>query len=145
MRIQLMFVLLLGAVACSAPVKGRSAQQAPGTDDGQLDTRIGPPAVEKYEAIRDAKDWLNPYLSVCPQGVILSVRSVRREAQTVSIEELAQTLRELPTLGWPYGRIVALQDCSIGIPGDEEESRRRMLEVQAVLKTLKLEVSLWPS
>jgi len=145
MKSQLMCVLLMIVVACTAPFGQHSVQQAQSADDPQLDTRIGPPIPEKYKAIRDSQNWLNPFLSVCPQGVILNVRSLSHETQTVRIEELRKTLTSLPVQGWPYGRIVALSDCSIGVPGDEEGSRQRMRDVQAVFKALRLEVSLWPS
>jgi hypothetical protein len=145
MKTRWMIVLLFVVAACAGPNKEPGVQQSSLAEKGQLDARLGPPAAERYRAIRYGQDWLNPYLSVCPQGVVLSVRSVGRETQTIKIEELQQTLRELPVQGWPYGRIVALQDCSIGIPGDEEAQQQRMRDVQAVLGNLKLEVSLWPS
>src|SRR5262245_581095 len=110
MKVHLMCILLLPVLACAGPV----------AREGELDARIGPPMAERYRSIRDEQDWLNPFLQVCPQGVIVTVRSVKRETQTLRSEDLRQTLRELSVQSWPYGRIVALQDCSIGIPGEEE-------------------------
>ena len=145
MKFELMCVLLMIVVGCTAPIEQQGVQQAQSTDDPQLDKGIGPPIPEKYKAISNGQNWLNPFLSVCPQGVVLNVRSLRHETRTVRIQELRKTLSSLPAQGWPYGRIVALSDCSIGIPGDEGASRQRMSDVQAVLKALRLEVSLWPS
>ena len=137
---QFLASLVILAVACASGLQGAQA-----TEERQLDRRIGPAISDKYKTIRDAQDWLNPYLSVCSQGVIVAVRSIRRDTRTVPIAELRQTLLDLPVLGWPYGRIVALQDCSIGVPGDEQERRRRMRDVEAALKTLGLEINRWPS
>lgn len=116
-----------------------------GRAERQLHPAIGRPIPQRYESIRDAQDWLNPYLSVCPQGVILSVRSVKRVRDTVRIDALRATLVDLPVLAWPYGRIVALQDCSIGVPGDAADRQKRMKEVEAVLNALGLDISRWPN
>ena len=125
--------VLLGCLACHVRAKQ------------SLDPAIGPPVPAKYKAVRDAPDWLNPYLSVCPQGVVLSVRSVNQVYQTVQIAALRDSLLALPSSAWPYGRIVALQDCSIGVPGDAEERKARMQAVESILKGLKLNASRWPS
>ena len=125
--------VVIGIVACQTMVRR------------DLDPGIGPPIPEKYRSIRDAQDWLNPYLSVCPQGVILSVRSLNRVNDTVPIESLRAALLDLPVTAWPYGQIVALQDCSLGVPGDMEDSKTRMKKVESVLSALGIAMSRWPS
>ena len=111
----------------------------------QLTPQIGSAVPERYGAVRDAKDWLNPYLQVCAGGIDLTVHSVKRKS-SVAIRDLRDTLVKLPVEGWPYGRIVALQDCSLGVPGDAEASRQRIVEIDAVLnKALGLQVSRWPA
>ncbi|HET9215365.1 MAG TPA: hypothetical protein VFR18_00200 [Terriglobia bacterium] len=132
MKVHLICILLLPVLACHGPV----------AREGELDARIGPPIAEKYQSIQDGQDWLNPFLQVCPQGVILSVK---RGTQTLRIEDLRQNIRELSVESWPYGRIVALQSCSIGILSYDEMQRQRMSKVQGVLRTLRLGISLWPS
>jgi hypothetical protein len=131
--------LLVGLI-----VTGAGIQAGQVAIERRLDPAIGPPILDSYESIRDSQDWLNPYLSVCPQGVLLDVRSIRRIDETVSPEALRTVLLDLPLTAWPYGRIVALQDCSLGIPGDTEERKRRMLEVEKVLHTLGVDSSRWP-
>src|SRR5262249_30700723 len=101
-----------------------AAQQPTG-----LDPRIGPPVRGKYEGVQDAKDWLNPYLSICPQGVDLTVAAVGRKS-LVSVPALRAELVKLPLGAWPYGRIVAVQECSIGVPGDEQARRQRLAAVE---------------
>lgn len=98
----------------------------------------------KYDGVRDAKDWLNPFLAVCPQGVDLTVASVKHKS-LVSIPDLRAALIKLPVEAWQYGRIVGLQECSIGIAGEEQEHRQRSAAVEAVLKALGLQVSRWPA
>jgi hypothetical protein len=110
----------------------------------QLDSRIGPAVPSRYSAIRDARNWLNPFLAVCAQGVDLTAVSVKHKS-LVSISDLRATLIKLPLDAWPYGRIVGLQECSIGTPGDEHASRERSAAVEAVLKALGLQVSRWPA
>jgi len=127
------FAILLASWACQAKQRR------------DLDPRIGPPIQERYKSVRDAREWLNPYLSVCPPGVVLSVRSAGRVHDRVEVEALRIALLDLPATAWPYGRIVALQDCSIGVPGDAEERKTRMQAVESVLNGLGLAISRWPS
>jgi hypothetical protein len=121
----------------------RSAAEVTQSRTETLDSRIGPAVASKYRGIRDAKDWLNPYLAVCPRGVDLTVASVKHKS-LVSIPDLRAALIKLPMDAWPYGRIVGLQECSIGTPGDEQARRQRLGAVEDVLKALGLQVSRWP-
>ena len=130
-------VLAVVMAALSTFGAGQSSNQ-------QLNPRIGSPVPARYAAVRDAKDWLNPYLQVCAGGVDLTVHPIKRKS-SVAIRDVRDALVKLPVEAWPYGRIVALQECSIGLPGDAEASRQRLAEVEAVLKALGLQVSLWPA
>ena len=135
-------LLLLAALVAIATGVAAALQLAP--PGQQLNPRIGPPAPARYEAVREAQDWLNPYLQVCADGVHLTVHSIKRKS-LVAIRDLGGTLVKLPVEAWPYGRVAALQECSVGVPGDTEVRRRRLVEVEAVLKALRLEVTRWPS
>jgi hypothetical protein len=126
-------------------VTGGGIQARQIASERRLNPAIGAPILNRYESIRGAQDWLNPYLTVCPQGVLLDVRSVKRVNDTVSPEMLREVLLDLPVKAWPYGRIVALQNCSLGSPGDTEDRKKRMLKVEDVLKTLGLAINHWPS
>jgi hypothetical protein len=129
--------LLLLAFGCSSAFN-------PAQTATQLDSRIERAVPMKYDGVRDAKDWLNPFLAVCPQGVDLTVASVKHKS-LVSIPDLRAALIKLPVEAWQYGRIVGLQECSIGIAGEEQEHRQRSAAVEAVLKALGLQVSRWPA
>jgi hypothetical protein len=64
----------------------------------------------------------------------------------VAIRDLHGTLVKLPVEAWPYGRVVALQECSIvDVPGDTQARRQRLAEVKAVLTALGLRVTRWPA
>jgi hypothetical protein len=130
---------LVAVVVATLPTAG-SAQSS----NQQLNPRIESPVPARYDVVRDANDWLNPYLQVCASGVDVTVRSIKRKS-SVAIRDLRDTLVKLPLKAWSYGRIVALQECSIGVPGDAEARRQRLSEVEAVLKALGLQVSRWPA
>ena len=99
----------------------------------------------RYDAVRDAKDWLNPFLQMCADGVDVTVRSIKHRS-LVAIRELRDTMVKLPVDDWPYGRVVALQECSIvDVPEDTEARRQRLAQVEAVLKALGLQVTRWPA
>jgi hypothetical protein len=133
-------LLIIGVVVTGSGIHARQIG-----NERRLDPANGPPTPNRYKSIRYPRDWLNPYLTVCPQGVAINVRSVGRVNDTVSSEKLRNVLLDLPVKAWPYGRIVALQDCSIGIPGDTEDRKTRMLEVEAVVDQLGLDINHWPS
>jgi hypothetical protein len=65
-------------------VTGGGIQARQIASERRLNPAIGAPILNRYESIRGAQDWLNPYLTVCPQGVLLDVRSVKRVNDTVS-------------------------------------------------------------
>lgn len=132
MMMRLPAMLLIACVACS------SAQP-------RLNPAIASPDPNRYARIQDAREWLNPYLSVCAQGVVIDVRSITQIQQTVQMTALRETLVALPVAAWPFGRVVALQDCSIGIPGDTDDRNKRMQAVEEILSGLRLNVTHWPS
>jgi hypothetical protein len=116
-----------------------------GKAERRLDPAIGPPVPERYQSVRDAQDWLNPYLQVCPQDVTLSVRSIKRVREKLKFDALRASLLDLPASAWPYGRIVGVQECSIDNPGGDAEARKkRRRDVESVLKALGVDISWWP-
>jgi hypothetical protein len=74
----------------------------------------------------------------------VTVRSIKQK-WVFSIPDLHDALIKLPVEAWPYGRVVALRQCSIGIPGDEQVGRQRYTAVEAVLKALGVLVNGWPA
>ncbi len=112
--------------------------------DPPLSSRIGTPVSAKYAAVRDASEWLNPFLVVCADGVHLVARSVKRES-VVSIGKVREALVSLPVEAWPYGRIAAVQECSIRGVFDTPAIRERLAHLLAVLESLGVVINRWPS
>jgi len=133
-------VLIAGLLLALGPASAFSRAQAPSL---QLDSRIGPPVRTLYEGIRDGQDWRNPHLSVCADGAQLTARSIKHDS-IVSIRDLRAALVKLPVEAWPYGRVVAIQDCSIVDAADQDRGERRA-EADAVLRALGLRIERWPA
>jgi hypothetical protein len=133
-------ILIAGLLLVPGSASAFPGAQAPGL---QLDSRIGPPVRALYEGIRDGQDWRNPYLTVCPDGVYLTVRSIKHES-IVSVRDLRAALVKLPLEAWPYGRVIAIQNCSIVDPADRDRGQRAA-EAEALLKSLNLKIEKWPS
>jgi len=110
----------------------------------QLDPRIGPADASTFADVRDARRWMNPFLSVCPQGVSVAVRAVDTDVR-VPIADLRRTLLDLPVEAWPSGRVVAFSDCSLRGSGEEAAQAQRVRDVLEMLKMLGLRVEHWPS
>src|SRR5215510_7839696 len=52
---------------------------------------------EKYNSIRDANDWQNPYLIVLRDGVAVICNALsKNERKTISVDELGDYLSKLP-------------------------------------------------
>jgi hypothetical protein len=74
-----------------------------------LDPRIPLANPRLYENVRDAKDWRNPILAPLRDGIKLISPAIEGGEKTVKLDQLKDSLRELPVSGWPYGRVVGWQ------------------------------------
>ena len=97
----------------------------------------------QYKAVRDAKDWQNPFLMVGPDGVEVRARGASR---TVPVTALASALANLPVDAWPYGRVAAVSVPSItNNPDDQKrDTDANMNAVLDVLESLDVEANSWP-
>jgi hypothetical protein len=137
-------VLLLSALASAA-----RAQEA----IELLDPRIGAPISAKYRAIRDARAWLNPKITVRAEGIEVKSGALPGGRKTVPSSELGAVLVGLPVDAWPYGRVVLASD--IGLrrvdargrldETDEQSIRRNHEAARRVLWALNIEIDWWPS
>lgn len=108
-----------------------------------LQSRIPKADPKKYDAIRDAADWKNPYLIVRRDGVeIIGMMAV---GHSIPVDSVSGALRELPDSAWPYGLVVAVQDIGIVSPGDLARIKANRKALLTVLKKLDIAVELWPS
>ena len=111
-----------------------------------LDPRIAAPRVETYRAIRDAREWQNPYLVVHAASIEVVASGIPNGRITVPVDELRAVLVRLPVSAWPYGRVVGLQNASIisGITDLDPIARNRRA-AEEVLEALDITASWWPA
>ena len=65
------------------------------------------------------------------------------DQRMVSIEELRDCLVKLPKEAWPYGRIVGLQENSLG--RRTALTARNKEQAEQILKSLEIRITWWPS
>jgi hypothetical protein len=107
-----------------------------------LDVRIGAARAAEYQAIRDGRDWRNPYLEVTSEGFRLRSLSLP-EPRSVLPAELRRLLTELPVSDWPVGRVVVVQSPSI-VPSDESWIAAMERNVEAAKRIVTaLDVAWW--
>ncbi|MCA1686175.1 MAG: hypothetical protein LC745_09385, partial [Planctomycetia bacterium] len=105
-----------------------------------------PPADrEKYQSVRDAKDWQNPYLVVGADGVVVISKAVLGGRKTVPVRELSHTLLGLPVDAWPYGRVIAIQEAGIRSGDDDKVIEQNKEKAERDLKGLQVKLEWWPS
>jgi hypothetical protein len=108
--------------------------------------RIPPPEPGKYSAIRDAKNWMNPFLVIHPNGIEVLAKGADSEGPILRAYSATLFLRELPAGGWPYGLVVAVVDAGLlGGTDDLPRIRRNRAELLHLLRKLGVKVELWPS
>jgi hypothetical protein len=109
-----------------------------------LSSRIPKPDPNKYQVIRDGKDWQNPYLVVRPEGI--EIYRITPPAQGVPVESVLDILEHLPDSAWPYGLVVVVSD--VGVLSSRKDVPRINANRSKLMKTLKrqgIAVELWPS
>lgn len=129
-------------VSCSQP---KSIQRVADTGAFPLKNRIAPPDLNKYRSVRDARDWQNPYLMVGANGIDARPISAATEAPTMSPEDVVAYLEKLPSIAWPYGLVVAVQENGVRSPGDDLRIKRNREELVRLLEEAGVKVALWPS
>ncbi len=134
-------LLSIGAVEVAAVE--RSVEQG----RERLNSKIPAPILAKYRDIRDAKDWLNPQITIRAEGIEVVTRAIPGGRKTVLPGELRDLLISLPVMVWPYGRVVLGSD--IGLRqvdrSDDEPIRRNHDAAERILKALDVHVDWWPS
>jgi len=108
-----------------------------------LQRRIPKPHPKKYHAVRDAKDWKNPYLVVRRDGIeIVGMTAV---GHAIAVDSVPGVLKGLPDSAWPYGLIVAVQDIGLVSQGDPPRIEANRTRLLTLLKKLGIAIDLWPS
>jgi hypothetical protein len=111
----------------------------------QLDPKIPPADPEKYQSVRDAKDWQNPYLIIGADGIVVISKAVLGGRKTVPLGNLRQTLLSLPVDAWPYGRVIAIQEAGIRSRDDDKVIEQNKEKAEQVVKGLGVKLEWWPS
>lgn len=129
-------------VSCSQPT---SMQRVADTGTSPLKNRIPPPDPNKYRSVVDARDWQNPYLMVQANGIDARPISAATDAATMSPADVVAYLEKLPSIAWPYGLVVAVQENGVRAPGDNARIKRNREELVRLLEEAAVKVELWPS
>ena len=113
----------------------------------RLNAQIGSANPRLYSAIRDWKEWKNPYLVIRRDGVEVIATGLAPSSRNVALTDLQRTLIELPVTAWPYGRVVAVAEISIRAAdrSDERPITDNLNTTLSLLKKLQVAVERWPS
>jgi hypothetical protein len=68
-----------------------------------LDRRIPKADRQKYERVHDAKEWKNPFLVVCRDGIAIVGRV--SDEHPIPVASISQELERLPDSAWPEAGI----------------------------------------
>ena len=143
MRYNLVAVLLgvMAFVSCSRPA---SMQRVANVAASSLKNRVAPPDSGKYNSVSDARDWQNPYLRVQANGIDARPISTATETPIMSPRDVVAYLEKSPTIAWPYGLVVAVQENSLRNAGDDAPIKRNREELVRLLEEAGIKVDLWP-
>lgn len=108
----------------------------------RLPTRVPLADLRKYQNVRDASKWKNPYLTIKSDGFDLQFQGGRLHGP---ISWVARTVVGLPNSAWPYGRVIVAQENGIRSTDDGAKIRSNREAADKILKGLGLTVLWWPS
>lgn len=129
-----------------AAIFGLACSNKPQPGD-QMDPRIPAPVAAKYKNIRDAKDWLNPSLTIRAEGIEVISPGLPGGGKTVAAADLRGLITSLPVVDWPYGRVVMASDIGLrrGDRSDDAPIGINHDDADRILKALGVTVEWWPS
>jgi hypothetical protein len=132
----------IALVSCSQTT---SLQTAAETATSTLKNRIPPADPAKYRSVADAREWQNPYLTVQAKGIDARPISAATETPTMSPADVVAYLEKLPSIAWPYGLVVAVQENGLRASGDDARIKRNREELVRLLEKAGVKLELWPS
>jgi hypothetical protein len=121
----------IGFFSCPHPT---SMQRVADTGTSPLKNRIPPPDPNMNRSFRDARDWQKPYLMVQANGIDARSISAATEAPIMSPADVVLYLEKLPSMTWPYGLVVAVQENGVRAPGDDVRIKRNREELVRLLE-----------
>jgi hypothetical protein len=146
MKLLCLIPLAISLAVLSACSGSKSSAGSP-TVNPLLRIEALPPAdAQKVGAVRDMKNWKNPYLIVRVDGVGL-LDSANNEQKILTPDQLLAALAELPTSAWPYGRVVAVAESAPAGPSESDKAqlRRNRALVAGTLENLQVAINWVPS
>jgi len=102
-----------------------------------LDPRIRRANPDRYEAY--AKNWRNPFLVVVRDGLRLRSSAIEGGEKTITLDQLRDSLKELPVSAWPYGRVVGWQEISLRSGDDDQMIRRNWGIMLDILESMDID------
>ena len=141
----LLAALLCGTIAFASCSQPTNMQKATNAGKPSLKDRIPRPDPNAYRSVRDARDWWNPYLMVGREGIDARPISAATEAPTMPPTDVVAYLERLPSIAWPYGLVVAVQENGFRAAGDDGHIKRNREELVRLLQEAGIKVELWPS
>src|SRR5215475_3490079 len=108
MRLIAILLLLAVLVGCTASSKTPDPAALEANAAARL-AAIPTPDPAKYHNVKGMGPWQNPYLIVKPDGVGL-VDLPNNEIHILKPDEIPVALARVPASGWPYGRVVAMEE-----------------------------------
>lgn len=134
-RLPLSLILfsLLMISACSHRMNLASRGESKSSSDSPLDSRIPPPDFTKCSAAGER----NPSIFIQPYGIELQT-NIDPDVRRISPADLKDALAALPVTAWPHGRILNVQEPSIGSVNDEPLIGQNAAKVEEVLRSLRL-------
>jgi hypothetical protein len=110
----------------------------------QLDSKIPSAAPEKYQSVRDGKDWANPYLIIRADGIEVVAKNLPKHGKAIALKAVKKTLTGLPVEAWPYGKVVAVQEIGIRSDDDDKAIEQNRKYAKEVLEGLDIKIEWWP-
>lgn len=110
--------------------------------DERIVSRVPAPNPRAYRNVRDAADWMNPYLVITAEGFDLRFQGGQIHGP---LSILRRTVAGLPTSVWPYGRVIAASENGVRGLGTTEILDKNKEEAEKILRELGLTVEWWPS
>ena len=103
--------------SCSKPPSAPEEAATAISPEARLQ-QIPPADPEKYDNVRDYREWRNPYLVIRKDGVAL-LDVGNNEQRLIKPEDLPEALAQLPLTAWPYGRAVAVGENGVLTSADD--------------------------
>jgi hypothetical protein len=135
-------VMCAAVLACCSKPPRTSEEMAAASPEARLQ-QIPPADPQKYGQAPGFKEWRNPYLIIRKDGVAL-LDTQNSEEHLIKLEDLPQTLAQLPRSAWPYGRVVAVIEPGVRASGDDALIRKNRGIVLGTLESMHVLVSIGP-